>query len=378
MTGYTQGKNGQVSTITHLNDTTVQWQKVAEVDSQNSLGAIAKTSDGIVAVGSHDGRPWVIKFALDGSIQWQKSFELWGYFRGIIPTHKEDGFVIVGTTDISSKLVTLILFEISSSGEVRWQKQYDGLSFPRINSVVQTKDGYLIAGAATFRRYPYTNSSAMLLKIGSDGTMLWQKSYSPWQGGWINTAVVLENWGFIIAGFTGRQNGRGFIAKVNENGQMIWQRAYWLSEGGQIKSVSVDEDRYVAVGHADPPSPASWIFVVDSNGNVLWTKKFVEGSGFMAEWVQVLPTVYTVLAQGYLLSADEKWTNILLNTDRHGKIPGLKSSIALKLSPVTLKTKKLKNSFIDSWPLPETKLDISPLVVTVPFKDKSFNITQFK
>ena len=67
------------------------------------------------------------------------------------------------------------VLKLDSDGTVDWQKTYGGTSYDYAYSIQQTADGgYIVAGHTQFM---VQANDAWVLKLNSDGTVAWQKTY---------------------------------------------------------------------------------------------------------------------------------------------------------------------------------------------------------
>jgi hypothetical protein len=73
--------------------------------------------------------------------------------------------------------------KLESDGKVAWQKRYGGVYDDWAESIQQISDGgYIVAG--TTRSFGAGTADAWVLRLGPDGTVVWQNTYgwSAWDG----------------------------------------------------------------------------------------------------------------------------------------------------------------------------------------------------
>src|SRR4030067_414816 len=165
-----------------------------DIDQANS---VYQTSDGgyIVAgctysCGAGSGDVWVLKFNTDGSLAWQKTYgginKECAYSIQQVDDdadgQKDDGYIVTGHSDSYGIGGDFWVLKLNNDGSVAWQKIYvhDGRDEPW--SVQQTAEGgYIVTGPT---RSAETGDDIWVLKLGSDGSVVWQKKYGGGGADW--------------------------------------------------------------------------------------------------------------------------------------------------------------------------------------------------
>lgn len=185
---------------------------------------------------------------------------------------------------------------VNAQPTVQWKKTYGGgTATATDNSVVQTTDGgYMVAGSSA-KNGKYL---AALKKLGSDGTIIWQKTYGGSYGEAFYSVQQTSDGGYIAAGISGSNDGdvtghHGataandyWVVKTDASGNIQWQKSLGgtyndvarsivqTSDGGYIvagESNSIDGNvTGLHVGAYAPPD--AWIVKLDGTGSVLWQK----------------------------------------------------------------------------------------------------------
>ncbi len=160
-------------------------------------------------IGTYDF--WVIKISSTGDLIWEKSFggteidEAWG----IVSTN-DGNFIIAGDTRSNDNNVTtnngaadVFIIKITPNGDVVWSKSFGGTSFDTARSISKSMDGgFLISGSSRSSDGDVSKNNgqndAWVLKINSDGNLIWQSTIG---GSNIDIAydVVELNNGDVIA-----------------------------------------------------------------------------------------------------------------------------------------------------------------------------------
>ncbi|MBX7142297.1 MAG: T9SS type A sorting domain-containing protein [Chitinophagales bacterium] len=251
------------------------------------------------------------------SIEWQKC--LGGTYEESATSIQQtidNGFIVAGRTmsndgDVSGKHgnYDYWLIKLNSEGDLLWQKCLGGSEDDEANSIQQTSDtGYIVAGFTFSNDGDVTDNHGMydawIIKLDESSNLLWQKSL----GGTFNdyaTAVREVNDGYIIAGYTGSNDGDvsgwhyGFddyfgvpyydawIVKLDFEGNIQWQKCLGGSKDDLAQKIlALHDGNYLIVGssksndgdvsghHGSEWWPDYWVAEIDSVGNVLWQKSY--------------------------------------------------------------------------------------------------------
>ncbi len=335
---------------------------------------VRTTSDGGFVVAGYTfvgplGRPdaWVLKFDSSGALQWQKAYGGGAYDRATSIEPTSDGGFIVGGTTSSFGLTSGIdpdynvwVFKIDASGNLQWQRYFDSPtdvdSSDRIVRVVPVQGGYLVA-AEYWVDPSVGQDDVWIIKLDNGGNVLWQKTVggtdneSPWDirptgdggavvVGYTWTGIIVDCWllkldasgsiqwqkrysinstaqpeygtsvvptsdgGYLFVGYEEAGAARYPLAfKLDSNGNVVWQKRYFPQSGLPYpisipKEVQVTFDGgYIVAGSTSlPGEPAGWLMKLDASGNVVWSKAY--GGLSNAALASVLPTASGYVAAG--------------------------------------------------------------------------------
>lgn len=154
----------------------------------------------------------------------------------------DGGYIITGSTmSFGQGKEDVYLIKTGTDGNLLWSKTFGKSSNERGNSVVQTSDGgYAIAGGTSV--YSYNASQYYLVRTDTSGSLLWTSSF---QCGFGEGYSILEipSGGFV---FTGRNDYTGYSAltliKVDTNGTPIWGSRTMPYFGGSSCGYSLFQD----------------------------------------------------------------------------------------------------------------------------------------
>ena len=188
------------------------------------LGIVETTDNNFVIAGSSDSNDfnisnsngsydfWITKIASDGNLIWEKSFGGSEIDEARAITATNDGnFIIVGDTRSADKNVSINngaadvwILKISTEGDLLWEKTIGGASFDVARAVSRTRDnGFLIAGSSRSLDNGFENkgqNDALILKIDTNGKLLWQKTVGGSEIDFLYGVVELNNKSIIAVG----------------------------------------------------------------------------------------------------------------------------------------------------------------------------------
>lgn len=369
LAGYSNSNDGDVSLhygtiatsdywIVKLNvDGEIVWQKTYGGTKNDAAYAVQPTSDGgyIVAgesysndmdVSNHIGLSdfpdyWIIKLDGNGDLEWEKSYGGTNIdaARSIMETD-DDGFIVAGYSWSNDENVSgnhgfsdYWVIKISSVGTLVWQKSFGGSSFDAANSIIQSEDGeYIVAGNTysndgdvTFHSGTTAFSDCWIIKLYSDGTINWQRSFGGTDKDEARAIKQTSDDGFIITGNTSSSNGdvtvqHGdgdyWVFKIGLIGNLMWEKSlggtfidiahdvletedgeYWVT--GVSNSLTVD----VSGHHGNEFTSDFWLAKLSQTGDLLAESSF-GGSGDDSGWAILNPGSNQLILAGTTNSTD--------------------------------------------------------------------------
>ncbi len=226
-----------------------------------SLYSVRQTSDnGYVAAGSAYGELQAFKLSANGGILLQKAYGE-GVASSILET--TDGYIVAGSTSsFGAGGFDLWVLKLDAGGAVLWQKAYGGTGADWGGSILQTTDGYIVAGQHESSAGTY---DFWVLRLDASGNIVWQKSYG--RGG-ASSIQQTSDGGYIAAG--------SHILKLDADGNRVWQKSY---NGGAESIQQTADGGYIAAGSTYSFGAGSgdfWVLKLDGDGKVLWQKAYGE------------------------------------------------------------------------------------------------------
>jgi hypothetical protein len=272
---------------------TDSFRTVLEVPSGGYLLA-GYTSDSTVS----DTDAYVVRMTTAGDTLWTRRID--GAANGKQLIYKaintgDGGFAFCGySTNNGPGNDDAYFLKMDANGVIQWSNFWGGQGRDRAQDIVQTPDGgYAIAG--------YTNSApagyydALLIRLNSSGDTLWTKRYGNSGFDDANTLVMHPDGGFVLGGQS--SNGAAgldmYMVRVNSNGDVLWSKKFGTNSTDNIEHIIRQSDgNYIIAGGTDDLSGLGGndgsLVKTDSGGTVLWSKKY--GGNSQDDFHQVYQT----------------------------------------------------------------------------------------
>ncbi len=113
-----------------------------------------------------------------------------------------DEYILIGETrSFGAGIYDFWIVKINSNGDILWSKTYGGTDGDYPSSIVNTSDGgYVITGYT--ESFGAGNYDSLIIKLNSDGNLSWAKTYGGSDDDQINSIIQTSDGGFIAAGIT--------------------------------------------------------------------------------------------------------------------------------------------------------------------------------
>jgi hypothetical protein len=219
-----------------------------------------------------------------------------------------------------------------------WSRTYGGTEEDMASSLEQTSDGgYIITGSA--ESFGAGKEDVWLVKTDGEGNMLWNRSYGGPNSDAGESVQQTADGGYIVAGYTGwleelpydKNNPLyiipanrphefhfdAYVVKTDGDGNLLWNRTYSSEGDDHGRSVEQTSDggyvitgytRAYAISGVDSDSCDVWLFKIDGDGDVEWSRTYGGGVG---------KSVLQTPDGGYVIGG---YTNdfLLIKTDPNG------------------------------------------------------------
>jgi uncharacterized delta-60 repeat protein len=227
---------GSVHTQTLLTETT--WGGVGS-DVAEGVASAADGSSYVVGItdsfttdpfGNPSPKIFVVKFAPDGSLSWQR---LWngttirGLGRPDVAVSADGSVYVTGITADNGNDAVLLKFD--ATGTLLWERTWGGAASDEGLAVATASDGSVyIAGTAT--SFGPSSAGLFVVKFDSAGNLVWQRISDGAAG---NAIAVASDGSVYAAGTTPRNEIGNFdivVLKITAAGSLVWQRTYSAGE----------------------------------------------------------------------------------------------------------------------------------------------------
>ncbi len=310
------------------------WQKTFGGNGNDEAYSIQQTTDGgyIVAgdtssFGNGGYDVYILKLNSNGTLIWQKTFGGNSFDEAYsIQQTTDGGYIVAGYThSFGAFYGDAYVLKLNSDGSLAWQKTFDRNGDDWANSVQETIDGgYIVAGCT----YPFKDFDVYILKLNSDGSLAWQETFVGDVGN--DEAYSIQqttDGGYIVAGYT-HSFGAGcydaYILKLNSDGSLAWQNAYGGSGYDYACSIQQTTDGgYIVAGHTGSFGAGYedvYVLKLNSDGSLTWQKTF-GGSNYDEAYAVELTADGGYIVAGYTRSFGAvNYDAYILKLDSNGEL----------------------------------------------------------
>ncbi|MEI6124255.1 MAG: T9SS type A sorting domain-containing protein [Bacteroidota bacterium] len=234
---------------------------------------------GTFSYGNGSSDVYLIKTDKYGNVLWSKTYGGGSWDIGICVIQTSDGgYILSGyTSSFGAGSSDVYIVRTNQVGDTIWTKTFGGLQDESGTSIIGNADGsFIIVGSTS--TYTSSFSSAYLLKIDGNGSLIWSKSYDKLGSSRASSIVANYNNGYIIGGTTGDTPSMLYLLKINNNGDTIWTKSYSWPDGnidGASVILSLDY-RYIMSGNIKYPNGEYDLCLLktDTNGIAVWFNNY--------------------------------------------------------------------------------------------------------
>jgi uncharacterized delta-60 repeat protein len=218
----------------------------------------------------------------DGSLEWCKCYGGTGYDLPTAMRATNDGSLIIcgNTNSFGTGASDFWILKLNSDGSVCWEKAYGGGTEDELTDICQTNDGgYIVVGTA--RSIGSAKSDIIILRLASNGTVQWTRAVHDADITLAHSVKETSDGGFVVAGTKYGFNsiyGDWYILRLSSDGSIVWQKTYSGPYYDFAASVAQTNDKgYLVVGtmQIDFGNDDIVLLRLDENGAVNWGKRFI-------------------------------------------------------------------------------------------------------
>jgi len=309
------------------------WSKIYGGEDDEYINAITKFGDNFVFVGStksynvRNRSFYFVNIDKDGKVNWEKTYYRYDrdYYYGNDIIADGQNLIVAGVEkhlEFFNAKIDPMIFKINSDGDKIWHKYYRGKDEDRANAIINTKDGYILAGET--ETYGHGDFDAYVVGVDKKGKRKWFHAYGGKDDEVANDIIETKD-GYILVGSTdsfGLNYKDVYVVKIDKRGKTIWQYNY----GGKYDDIGYaitksPDGGFVIVGKTETRRNGDdlYLFKIDKNGKMKWSRTYGGESDDVG---------YDIVTteDGYLIVGDKKTdrsrdSNVwVLKTDLNGKI----------------------------------------------------------
>ncbi|MEW6757371.1 MAG: PKD domain-containing protein [Acidobacteriota bacterium] len=272
-------------------DGSVQWQKSYGPPGSGLTGAVP-TSDGgfllngfSLSIATLNSSLKMLRLDSAGNILWQKEYTGAGQVTGAFYEAEDQTILGSGTVfNLMTQDADLWAAQFDASGNVLWQKTFGGGDLDAGGGLWPVPGGGFILSGTT-RSFGAGGSSngvgdVWLLRLDGGGNILWQKTYGGSQDEW-GFVQPLQAGGFLLAADTdsfGAGDHDLWVLKLDSNGGILWQRTYGGAQKDELSSAEALDDGGVLLA-SDTESFGHglddvWVLRLDSSGSPFFQRTY--------------------------------------------------------------------------------------------------------
>lgn len=258
--------------------------------SEDSANAVVELKDGFVLGGSTRSfgngveSIYAAKFSKAGELLWQH-----GYYSDKDDYYQANDMIKVSETNMlfagsenhvkffNSEL-NVYVNAIDTNGQKNGVKRYGGDKLDEANSIINTEDGYVLAGVT--KSWGHGGEDAYVIKLDKEGNQIWHNAYGYAYDEVANQIIATKDGGFILVGTTDsdiKNQQDIYVVKLNADGTRDWQAHYGSKEDEEGFGIVETEDGYVIAGYTkDTPSYNSDVYLlkISKSGGTVWSRKY--------------------------------------------------------------------------------------------------------
>jgi hypothetical protein len=226
---------------------------------------------------------WIVKLGADGSIEWQKTYSHDWDFGESIKVTSDGGYAAVGYGwDIGAGRYDYWVLKLAVDGSIQWQRTYGGPRDDQATCLVHTADGgYVLAGET--QSWGAGEWDIWIVKLDRLGSIEWQKTYG---GRWKDTTSAepirqTTDGGYVVTGRTdsfGAGEGDVWVIKLSGDGEVEWEKTYGGGRNEHARSIRQTSDGgYVVAGYTRSFGAGEWdvwVLKLDGDGDVQCQRTF--------------------------------------------------------------------------------------------------------
>ena len=231
---------------------------------------------------------WLVKLNYKGELEWQKTIggTYLDQLRSVVTTF-DGGFFVGGVSNSDSNTfkskdcsgqTDFWYMKLNSKGEILWETTYGGAGDENLYTVLETKEHQLlVAGNSNSPSLPNgtttEGSDYLVMKLDTDGTLLWEKTFSNSDQDVLTNVVQNEDGSLLLCGYSplvpqattgkvGRKKAEEgiedyLVLKTDKNGEELWRKTVGSDATDVlVKAIETRDGGYLLAGTSLTPNPS--------------------------------------------------------------------------------------------------------------------------
>lgn len=294
--------------------------KLATFDGEignNDNSTIISNDNNLIICGNVGTSMCLMKISKTGTVIWRQDNILGNGMlaSGITQVSSDD--IFISGTDLTTTHALIV--KTNSTGDTLWTKKYGGTDDNYGDYIITLNDGNILIGGITCKTTYGDSCGVFLMKVNTNGDIIWTKTFIeenqivPYHLSQTQNGELLITGMAISPPFIRKLN----LIKVSSEGILLWQKTLESTSdqwGSSMVELS-NGDLVICGGAADTGYNQILIIKTDSQGNVLWEKEY--GETFLSE-----------IGSALLANTDETFTLAGSSMDVHS---GQREVVILKV-----------------------------------------------
>jgi len=217
---------------------------------------------------------------------WEKTVGKSGDELAVCLAETSDGdLILAGNTWSYGNRSDVLLVKLDSSGDIMWERVIGGDDSDKVNQFQIHPDNSLIL-IGTTRSYGNSGDDAWLIKVDSNGEIIWEKTFGGSHNDDGMDVKILPDGGYIVAGkmwTDGNEILEAWVMKTDDKGNEIWSKNLYSPLGTWSKAISIQpllDGHYLVAGEVWSPEPDNpleysrvWFRELNSHGEEVWYRQ---------------------------------------------------------------------------------------------------------
>ncbi len=266
----------------------------------------------------------VIRCDLEGNVMWSKNYGDFNEESLSDLIIDEDDLFLVGSTNsnVSSDYNAQVI-KVNSAGEEEWSREFGGVNSDSFRKGVRVGDELMFFGQSESStgdvNQNYGDRDIWVVKTDLSGDVTWSMNYGGSDVDYMEDVVDVGD-GFIIGASSASNdidvnsnygNNDIWLFKIDYSGAIIWSKNYGGSGDDRLNGITFSSNGIFVSGYSDSNDfdlisnyggDDMFVFEVDGQGNLIWTKSI--GGSNIDQAMKVINTESDVLVLGKSSSSD--------------------------------------------------------------------------